>query len=356
MIGAWVVFRHAATDSELKTVNLNPALSYKVSERLALGFGISAQWIEAEQSAMIDSAGACLATLTAGLDPIYGAGSGLTACAGGAVPAAGIPATPGLSVGVADIGDPSYDSQVTLDGDDWSWGWNIGVLYELFDSTRVGLSYRSKIEHTLRGKAKYKNSPILEKTALISGLFVNSDGKVEITLPESAALSVAQEVGDWTILGDVTWTRWSRFEELRVEFANPVQPDDVTPQDWDNTFRYALGASFHPNGPWIFRTGIAYDESPVPSAKLRTPRIPDDDRIWLGLGLGYTVSEHVRVDVGYAHVFAGDIDMVNTTEQGTVRGSYKDMSANILSIQLAYNFRWGIAISAPHLDIWRPKI
>ena len=80
-------------------------------------------------------------------------------------------------------------------------------------------------------------------------------------------------------MADLTWVRWSRFKELRIRFDNGV-PDSVTPQNWDNNWRIAVGATYKLNEAWKLRAGLAYDQSPVDDA-FRTPRIPDEDRTWL---------------------------------------------------------------------------
>ncbi len=41
---------------------------------------------------------------------------------------------------------------------------------------------------------------------------------------------------------------------------------------------------------WTFRTGIAFDDSPVPADK-RSISIPDQDRLWLSAGATYAFNE-----------------------------------------------------------------
>jgi len=86
-----------------------------------------------------------------------------------------------------------------------------------------------------------------------------------------------------------------------------------------------------------------YDTSAVPNAQRRTPRIPDEDRIWLALGAGYKLSNKVSFDLGYAHLFINDpkIDKDLTNEENTIRGGLKgtyDAHTDILSAQLTVTF------------------
>ena len=40
--------RFQALKSEVKTININPAVAFKVNDQLSLGFGVSAMWMQAE--------------------------------------------------------------------------------------------------------------------------------------------------------------------------------------------------------------------------------------------------------------------------------------------------------------------
>jgi long-chain fatty acid transport protein len=100
-----------------------------------------------------------------------------------------------------------------------------------------------------------------------------------------------------------------------------------------------LGTTYTPNTTWTYRVGIAYDETPVPSAEERTARIPGNTRTWLTLGLGYNVSHSMSIDVGYAHLFVKDteIDHTDISTSHTLVGSY-DNKVDILSAQLNWKF------------------
>jgi len=143
-------------------------------------------------------------------------------------------------------------------------------------------------------------------------------------------------------MADATWTRWAQFDELKIKFDNDEQPDSVTTENWKNTWRLAVGATYNPTPRWPIRVGFAYDETPVPDSEHRTPRLPDNDRYWLSLGSGYQVADWFSFDVAYTHLFAGtaEVDKDPTGEDET-RGGLKgdfDVSGDILSAQVA--FRW----------------
>lgn len=93
---AWVG-RFNARKADIQTVNVNPSVAYKLSDRVSLGFGINYQKIDVE----------------------------LTRAD-----------TTGLN---------------RFKGDDSAWGWNAGALFTLSPAMRVGVSYRSAIDYSIDG-------------------------------------------------------------------------------------------------------------------------------------------------------------------------------------------------------------
>ena len=115
-----------------------------------------------------------------------------------------------------------------------------------------------------------------------------------------------------------------------------------TIEKWQDSYRYSLGASYTPDKNWTIRIGSAYDTSAVAEAKYRTPRIPDGDRIWTAIGLGYKISNMFGFDVGYAHLFINDPDINKTATgddklRGALKGSYSS-HIDIVSAQLTMSF------------------
>lgn len=299
--------RYHALRSELATVNINPAFAWKVTDRLSLGAGVNIQYIEAKLSQAVDFPTVCAGLFAAGV--------------GAAGACAGAPTT--------------SDGEAELEGDDWGWGFNAGLMYEL-DRTRFGLAYRSKVDQKLEGDVDFNNTPGALQGL---GIFIDDGVSAQVSLPEMVSLSIHHELNPKVaIMGDVTWTNWSRFDELRVKFDTNPQADLVTPEEWDDSWRYSLGLSYRYNDSWTLRTGVAYDQTPIPSAELRTPRIPGNDRKWLALGASYRQSDRLQFDVGYAHLFVSDTPINNTNNTGaTLVGSYES-SVDILSAQLRWSF------------------
>ena len=101
--------------------------------------------------------------------------------------------------------------------------------------------------------------------------------------------------------------------------------------------RYALGVDYRPTSKWTLRAGAAFDETPIPNAQHRTPRIPGEDRIWVSLGFGYQFRSSLGFDIGYSHLFIDDPKMdTSSATAGTITGEY-DAQVDLLSAQVVWN-------------------
>ncbi len=325
------VGRYHALRSDVATVNINPAFAFKVNNQFSVGFGVNVQYIDVKLSNAVDMTGTCLGLAGAGAVPgALCAGTGL-----------GNP---------ANIGSLSTDSEARVEGDDWSWGFNFGVMYEPFQGTRLGAHYRSKIGHDLVGQAEFfHTTPGTAAFAAATGPLVTNQGiKASLDLPESISISAYHEINpNWSLQGDITYMKWSRFDELRVKFDSG-RPDSVTPEEWDNSIRFAVGTTYRVNDKISLRGGVSFDETPVPDKELRTPRIADEDRIWLAFGGSYSLSDSASIDIGYTHIFVDDPEIDYTAgphatpEPGALpetilKGTY-DASVDIISVQFNMAF------------------
>ncbi len=282
--------RFQAVKSELKTININPSLAFKINDRVSFGIGVSFMRAEAELTSLVNT---------------------------------------GASEESADI-----------EADGWGFGYNLGAIFQVTDSSRIGIAYRSRVKQDVDGDAKSSLTALnADPTRTL-----NTNIKASVTLPESFSVSAFSKVNSkWDLMGDVTWTRWSQFEELRVVRANGTGTTlSVTPENWENTLRYSVGATYHYNDAVKLRVGLAYDEEAIKD-EFRTPRIPGNDRKWVSLGASYKMSPVSTFDIGYSHLFVSDVDIDDDQTgaaplgKGRVRGKYEG-SVDILSVQYTHNF------------------
>ncbi len=286
--------RFQALKSEVKTININPAVAFKVNDQLSLGFGVSAMWAQAELTRAVN----------------FG---------------------------------PFGEGLAKVKGDDWGFGFNLGAIYQATADTRIGVAYRSKVNQKLEGDVNFTRPAGLPATLV--NATPNGNVTAAVSLPENLSLSVFSKIDDkWDLMGDVTWTGWNRFKELRILRSSGTLLTN-TAENWHNTMRYSVGANYHYSDALKLRAGLAYDEEAIDD-QFRTARIPGNDRKWVSLGASYQLTPAGKVDIGYSHLFisAAPIDDNQTANSptapfnsGRLKGSY-DGEVNILSVQYTHNF------------------
>ncbi|WP_157669545.1 OmpP1/FadL family transporter [Chitinibacter sp. GC72] len=326
------VGRYNTTESSLSTFNFNPSLAYKVNEMLTIGAGVSVQYIDGKLAKQLDLGSSA-------------ARSALTAVC---TPAPLSPQCTAVRAAAAQISsNTAYDGSSEVSGDDIGYGFNLGATINFSADTRMGIAYRSAIRHKLEGDAKFTvpqnfaSSPLgpVLGGGIQAGLnaqLSNTKATLQVETPESFSINGFHQINEqWAVMADYTWTRHSRFEEIRIKLDGKA--DSVTPTNWNNTSRYSIGATYKASEKWLIRTGLAYDNAPENDAN-RIASIPDSDRIWVALGANYAISPSQSIDITAIYVDLAKAKVAQTDQNGaTVRGNY-DVSSITLGAQ--YNHRF----------------
>ncbi len=303
------VGRYHATDSELTLLNINPTFAFRANERVSLGIGLNYQMIDATLENEVDSFAACV-----------GGGGGLAACGG----AHGGP------------GNRSSDSSAKIEGDDDDITLDLSMLFQVNEATRVGAVFRQGGDFTLEGDADFDRSTTCAGDPFCNGALMTLEGDIEadVDIPDVLTVSVSHMLDNrWTLHGDISWTKWSSIDQIEIVNQDNGQTVSTLDLDYDDTMRYAFGATFHDGGPWTWRGGIAFDEAPQTDPEHQTPRVPDEDRTWLSAGFNYAISPTSSIDVGYTHILVDDVDIDNTNGSGhTLTGDF-DASVDIIAVQ-----------------------
>ena len=215
-------------------------------------------------------------------------------------------------------------THATLDVSNDAWGWNVGALFDLSPSTRVGVSYRSAIKHELDGDLRVSGPAAGANAALTTG-----KASVDVELPDTFVLSVVQQLDPrWEMLGDVSWTGWSKIDKLdivRTSGALTGATVQTLDTDFRDTWRIALGANYRLDDAWKLKFGVAYDQTPVKSAATRLVSLPDSNRTWLTVGGQWKADKVSTLDLGVAYLYVPEPKINNdqlAAGRGTVTGVY----------------------------------
>jgi long-chain fatty acid transport protein len=325
--GNWLGRFHAVKSS-ITTININPTVAVKLGDSLSVGAGVSYQRLDAELSQNLAYGGTAF---------------GAAGQVGGAAAAGGILLQLGGPAGLA------LEGPVVMKGDSWAWGWNAGLLVELGEHGRLGASYRSKVKHDLDGNVTFTGAPTFVEAGPLGPLgaglnaqFANGPVTAKVDLPDTVSLAAAWTGEEIEALADWTWTGWDSIPSLDVLRPDGSELSSV-PLRFQNSWRAGFGLGYRLDERWKLRLGTAYDKSPVQD-QYRTPRLPDENRVWAAAGLEWKVGERGAIDVGYAHIFVKDAssDLANQSSpsdppSGTIVGTYRE-NVNIVSFQYRVSF------------------
>lgn len=299
--------RYQALDSEIRTVNINPSLAARINDQLSFGAGLDVQYLDTQLSNALDFGSVCLGTL------------GPSVCA----PRGLLP--------------QQADGRLKLEGNSVGVGYNLGILYAPSPNTRMGVSYRSGIHHNIAGDADY-TVPAAALPLTRGGQFVDSRIHAPLSLPDTVAFGFYQRLDPrWAVTVDALWTHWNLIRSLDIRFAS-AQPDSVRPLDWQDTWRAAVGVNYAFGPGTTFRLGVAYDQTPIPNAQRRIPRIPDSDRVWLAAGLSVAPVENLTLHGGYAHLFFQDAPVDTTGPTGDRLVGRFSNQIDIVGLQFDWRF------------------
>jgi long-chain fatty acid transport protein len=285
--------RYFGSKSEVKIITLQPTVSYAFNDKVSIGFGPTINRIDG--------------TLESNLS----------------------------------ITQAAPDGKVKIKGDDTAVGYNIGILAQVTDSTRVGLTYHSKVKYKLDGDTKVNYN--------VLGLIGQNpnqkyDASLDLTTPESVDFSLTHQFDDkWTVYAGSTWTRWSRLKEITVEnkgvpaVLNGQFGTITEEQNWHDTWAHAIGASYQLNKEWVLRTGLSFDQAPTNNVD-RSPRIPTGDRKIFSLGAGWSPTDDLTIDVAYSYLREESVKVNDSNDRGQTYNAKYENWANGFGVGATYRF------------------
>jgi long-chain fatty acid transport protein len=283
-----------AGDTSLKTYNATPSVAYRFTDWLSFGAGVQIMYSKAD--------------LTTGL--------------------------PGLA--------PPFPF-FNISGDGWAFGFTAGVTITPLPGTEIGIGWRSSLDVEIDGTM-----------ALSATLPGSTPGSVSTTvkLPDIVTFGLRQRLTEnFTVMGTVEWSNWSRIGTATVSTpggAATVLGGAVTlPFQYDDGWFFAIGGEYIYSDQLTFRAGFGYEISPI-SDRVRTPRLPDNDRYWASAGMSYKMAPNVSIDLAYTHIFVKETPINITAASGnpwliSVPGlgplpyvGTADSSVDIISLGLRY--------------------
>ena len=257
--------RNYAGDSLLKTYNATPSIAWRINDWISVGAGVQLQYAKADY-------------------------------------ASGLGATPG--------------SQLLLNAHGFGFGFTAGVTLTPTPTTLIGVGWRSAIDQDLHGNLYLPVSPAFFPP-------ISTPGPVEATLklPDIVSLGIRQALSpQWTVMGTVEWSNWSRIGTTTVNQSNggPALIGNrvfALPFQYDDGWFFSAGAEYRWNERLTLRGGVGYEITPI-TDQVRTPRLPDNDRIWGSIGASWWLNKFIHFDLAYTHIWFRDTNINITAASG----------------------------------------
>ncbi len=273
--------RFHGVESDLKTIDINPSLAYKINDYFSIFGGISAQFLHAK------------------LTQAYAL------------------AFPNLVM-----------AKITAQS--WGVGGNAGITIKYADDGRIGFAWRSEVAQSVSGNMRINGDVVAPAYA-------------DINLPQTFNIGIYQRLpgryNRFAVMADYAYTLWSSFGRLCIKNKQTDAVISDTQESWRNVSRVSVGLHYYPefNENLVLRIGSAWDQSPVKSKEYRTVRIPCTDRIWFACGLGYKYQD-ISIDIGYMYIWFYENPLIeNTGPTGTIKGKFHGR-ASVVSAQVSVKF------------------
>ncbi|MBM7061848.1 outer membrane protein transport protein [Pseudomonas sp. UL073] len=232
------------------------------------------------------------------------------------------------------------DGQLRYKDTDWGVGFNIGLLYNLNERTKLGLAYTSKVDLEFEDHAELKKitNPLLN----LALSRVNPSGlELDMSVPQTVLASVTYQLdSQWSLLGSLGWQDWSEFGQIGVEVDTDATTTTTTvDRQYKDTWHASIGAQNQIDKRWRWSVGLAYDSSAVDDED-RTVDNPMNEAWRFATGINYALDEGVDVHLNYALVWLGDMDVQQTKRRsgGTLSGEYANTALHVLGGGVVWRF------------------
>lgn len=274
----------SAEEFTLKIIEINPVLSYKAMDNLAIG---------------------------GGLRLIYSEG-----------------------VVKSDGGETTKPIKREMEGDTIEYGYNLAVTYKPTPAMNIAATYRSNIDLKEEGDAN-----------LYMGEKGNSySANVTVPLPAALNLAISNTWQDkYTLEFNYERTYWSVYEELDFNYGSEIQPASLVPvfdkpktRNWKDTNTYRLGATIDFDNI-ILMMAYAKDESPV-RKKYLSYELPDSDANIYSIGLRFNAKEDLSWGVAYLHDQKESITLAAGENESGITGKFSGGGADLFSVGMNYKF------------------
>ena len=139
----------------------------------------------------------------------------------------------------------------------FGFGGNVGALFEIDSKTRVGITYRSQVDHGFNDVPSFGQlGPGLEALLRNAGV-LGASLDLDMTIPQEVALSAYRDItDDLAVMANFNWQNWNELGKLNVALSTAPPRAQAVDAQFDDTFQFAVGAHYKLAEPTLLQLGF----------------------------------------------------------------------------------------------------
>ncbi|MCE0825114.1 OmpP1/FadL family transporter [Buttiauxella ferragutiae] len=209
---------------------------------------------------------------------------------------------------------------------DWAMSYRLGLLMDLTDQTRAGITWNSKTDYdfNIDAQARFPKLPNVDFTLPIGA---------QVRAPQQIMLSLVHDIDkQWSVMGDLGWQDWSQFGAPQITVAG--EAIDKTSRLKD-TWHTALGVQYRPAEEWRLNAGVAFDSTVYKDQSDAALTLPTGDEWRFATGAQYQLSQasNIGIAVEYLHMQSSKIQ-----SPAVLAGNYDNPYLWFTSVNYSYQF------------------
>jgi long-chain fatty acid transport protein len=237
------------------------------------------------------------------------------------------------------------DGSLELDDNAWGFGANLGLLYEVNQGTRFGITYTSPVKLDFSAQPQWSDLGTGIRALLASRGLLDANVDLGVTVPQGVNASFYHEIDPrWAVLGSVGWQQWSKFGEVAVgvDSNNPIGL--TTRLDFKDTWHVAGGAQYKWSDTWLLNAGIAYDSGFQDNSAVALA-LPANAAWRFGIGAQKEESKTFNWGLSFEYLYGGSLHSniagsapVALGGRGDVVGSFNNVAFYFLAANGSWKF------------------
>ncbi|QCT20357.1 fatty acid transporter [Jejubacter calystegiae] len=233
---------------------------------------------------------------------------------------------PGINYGYLSLRRDLNGSDERQHDSDWAMNYKLGLLMDLTDQTRMGITWTSKTDYDfdIDSTARFPNLPNRENSLPLSA---------QVRAPQQIMVSLVHDINrQWSVMGDLGWQDWSQFGSPEISAGNR----DLTHSNrLKDSWHTSLGVQYRPNEKWRINGGIAFDSTIYDSQSDVSLSLPTGDEWRFATGAQYqiTPSSNIGFAVEYLHMQSSKVQSPQM-----IKGEYSHPYFWFASVNYSYQF------------------